>query len=112
MLEKSGAEFTALPGSTEVLRRLMLRCAQNIVRWWLVEHAERERGNNSISFPGEVAMQRGLMPIALWLGVQEYGGIWSHGGGEGQFEGQERLGFLGDNRMTALSGSRLTQQLD
>ena len=25
-----------------------------------------------------MAMQRGLMPIALWLGVREYGGIWRH----------------------------------
>ena len=26
-----------------------------------------------------MATQRGLMPIALWLGVREYGGIWRHG---------------------------------
>ena len=81
----------------------MLRCAQNIARWWLVEHGERERGSDSISYPGEVAMQQGLMPITLWLGVREYGGIWRHGGGDGQYEGQEWLGFLGDNRMMALS---------
>ena len=59
MVEKSGAEFSALPGLSEVLRKVMMLCALNIARWWLVEHCRRERGNNSItSFPGEMAWPR------------------------------------------------------
>ena len=69
--------------------QVMLHCAQNITHWWWIEHFKRQKGNNEISFPGEVVMPQGLMPLALWLGIQEYGGIWRHGGGEDRFEGHE-----------------------
>ena len=83
----------------------MLCCAQNITCWWWIEHFEHQKGNNNISFLGEVAMLQGLMPLALWLGVWEYGGIWRHGGGEDRFEGHEQLGAVGDCWLTELSNT-------
>jgi hypothetical protein len=104
MVEKSGVEVSdGLPGTAESRNRVMLRCARNIARWWQVEGHERIKGDGKISYPGEVTMQRGLMPIALWLGVREYGGIWKHGGGEGRFGDEEMMGTLGDGRMTAIA---------
>ena len=47
----------------------------------MLEHYERVKGNDHVRFPGELAMQQGLMPIAIWLGVREYGGVWGHGVG-------------------------------
>ena len=103
MIEKSGVELSNLLASTaEKRNRAMLKCARNIARWWLFESHERVKTDDRISYPGEIAMQRGLMPIALWLGTREYGGIWRHGGAE-TFEAQEVMGTLGDGRMSALS---------
>ena len=104
MLGKSGIEDAeGVPEGRVERNRVMLRCARNIARWWWIEHFERVEGNNQISFPGETAMPRGLSPLALWLGIREYGGIWRHGGGEGRFEDNERLGAIGDGRLSALS---------
>lgn len=104
MVEKSGAFVqSALPGSSTSLNKAMLRCARNIARWWQVELHERAKGDSSASYPGEVAMHRGLMPIALWLGVREYGGIWRYGGGEGKFGDEEMMGSLGDKRMSTIA---------
>jgi hypothetical protein len=92
MLEKSGAEsLDSMPGNSATRYRVVLRCARNIAHWWLVEHFERQRGDDRISFPGEVAMQRDLMPLAVWLGVREYGGDLAarRGGGEGCFNDAE-----------------------
>ena len=50
-------------------------------------------------------MLQGLMPLALWLRVQEYRGIWCHGGGEDHFEGHEQLGAVGDCHLTVLSNT-------
>ena len=104
MLGKSGVEDAEgiLEGCADQ-NCVMLHCARNIARCWWIEHFECQKGNNDISFLGEVVMLQGLMPLALWLRVQEYGGIWHHGGGEDHFEGHERLGAVGDCRLTALS---------
>ena len=90
MLGKSGVKDTegVLEGHAD-RNHMMLCCAQNITHWWWIEHFECQKGNNNISFPGEVVMLQGLMPLALWLRVREYGGIWHHGGGEDRFEGHE-----------------------
>jgi len=104
MVEKSGAKMSdIIPGSPAIRNRVMLRCAQNIARWWLVEYNKCEVGNNRISFLGEVSMHCGLMPVALWLGVSEYGGVWRHSGGKSQYRDEEQLGGIGDNCMSALS---------
>jgi len=104
MVEKAGAETSSiLPGLPAIRNRVMLWCALNIARWWLVEYNERVQGNNWVSFPGEVAMPCGLMLVAMWLGVREYGGVWRHGGDEGRYADTERLGGIGDGRMTVLS---------
>ena len=52
-------------------------------------------------------MLQGLMPLALWLRVQEYMGIWHHGGGEDCFEGHEQLGAISDCHLTVLSNTLL-----
>jgi len=104
MVEKAGAESSnILPGTPAIRHGIMLRCALNIARWWLVEFHERRQGSSRTSFPGEVAVPCGLMPLAMWLGVWEYGGIWRHGGGSEHYSDTEHLGGVGDNRMTALS---------
>ena len=104
MVEKSGADMNdLLPGTTGSRHRMAMRCARNIVRWWMVEFHERAPGNRQLSYPGEVTMPRELMPIALWLGVREYRGIWRAEGGGGEFDESERLGLIGDNRMVAVS---------
>ena len=104
MVEKSGVEMTdALVGPAEYRNRTMLKCARNIARWWLMESRGRVEGDDRISYPGEIAMQRGLMPVALWLGVREYGGIWEYGGDERGFEKKEFLGVVGDGRLTAIA---------
>jgi len=102
MMEKSGAEKNdLLPGTAGSRHRTAMRCARNIARWWMVEFHERVKKNPRISYPGEVAMPRGLMPIALWLGVCEYGGIWRAGGGDEDFADREQVGYLGDNRVAS-----------
>ena len=104
MVEKSGAEMSdALAGFAEYRNRAMLKCARNIARWWLVESLNRVENDDRVSYPGEIAMKRGLMPIALWLGVREYGGIWEYGGDEGGFGKNEFQGFMGDGRMSAVA---------
>src|SRR5258706_16329600 len=86
MVEKAGAETSSiLPRSPTIRNCVMLQCALNIACWWLVEYNKWVRGNNRVSFPGEVVMLRGLMPVAMWLGVREYGGVWRHGGDEGHY---------------------------
>ena len=75
MLEKAGA---TVPRSTQGIRPV-IRCAENIVRWWLWEH--RERGSmGTVTFPGETAMPQCLMPVALWLGRGPWNsGPWNSG---------------------------------
>jgi hypothetical protein len=102
MVEKSGVEMVNLE-PTSRRHRAMMRCARNIARWWMFELYEHGGGNDDLNYPGETSMQRGLMPLALWLGVREYGGIWEHGGGEGRFGAQETLGSIGDGRLTAMA---------
>ena len=68
----------------------------------MVEHKERAQEEGRISFPGEVVMPQGLIPVAMWLGTREYVGIWRHGGGEGRFCNLEIFRALGDGHNTAL----------
>lgn len=113
MVEKSGVEMSeALPGSVAIHNRAKLRCARNIARWWLMESRERVKGDKLISFPGKVAMPQGLMPIALWLAIRKYGGIWRHGGGEGKFSDEEFLGSLGDSRILSVSDALSVYRLN
>ena len=92
-MEKSGAEKNdLLPGTAGSRHRTAMRCAHNIARWWMVEFHERVKRNPRISYPGEV-----VMPIALWLGVREYRGIWRAGGRDKDFADREQVGYLGDN---------------
>ena len=86
MVEKSGADMNdLLPGTTGSRHRMAMRCARNIVRWWVVEFRERAPGNSQLSYPGEVAMPQGLMPIALYYG-SAYANKEGYGGPE---EGKE-----------------------
>src|SRR5258706_7851576 len=85
----------------------MLQCALNIARWWLVEYNKQVQGNNQVRFPGEVTMLCGLMPVVMWLGVWEYGGVWRDGGDEGCYVDTECLRGIGDGRMTMLSDALL-----
>ena len=73
---KSGdEEAEGVPEGCDDHNRVMLRCAQNIARWWMIDHHKRVEGNVRVSFPGDVVMPRGLVPLALWFGVREYGGF-------------------------------------
>ena len=72
MVEKAGLD----PALTRQWDRVVLRCAENIVHWWMVKHKERAQEEGRVSFPGEVAMPQGLIPVALWLRTREYVGIW------------------------------------
>jgi hypothetical protein len=92
MLHKAESWVT-MPGNNATLNHVALRCVRNIARWWLVEHFERRRGDDRISFPDEVAMQRRLMPLVIWLGVREYGGIWRRGGDKGMLDDTKLMGF-------------------
>ena len=82
-------------------------CAENITCWWMLKHHEQPEEERHVSFPGEVAMPQGLMPAAIWLGTQEYSGVWRYGGGEGQFHKLEIFGALGDSQLTALYNTLL-----
>ena len=73
MIGKSGVEVEGVAEGRDDRNRVMFRCAQDIAYCWVIEHYERVEGNGSVGFPGEVVMPRGLMPLALWLGVCEYG---------------------------------------
>ena len=69
---------------------------------------------DTVTFPGEMAMPQCLMLAALWLGVQEYAGVWRHGGGTsrgdvlGRLATGESMGNLADDHResfrTALRG--------
>ena len=98
MMEKAGLD----PVMSRHWDFLVLRCAENIARWWMLEHHEWPEEEGHVSFPGEVAMPQGLMPAAIWLGTREYAGILRYGGGEGRFRELEVFGALGDSRSTAL----------
>ena len=71
MLFRSVEDAEGVPEGRDERNRVI----QNIACWWLIEHYERVEGNSHVSFPGELAMPRGLMPLALWLGVRKYRGI-------------------------------------
>ena len=98
MLEKAGLD----PALTRRWDYLVLRCAENIARWWMLEHHEWPEGGGRVSFPGEVTMPQGLMPAVLWLGTRDYTGVWRHGGGEGRFRKLEIFGALGNSRTSVL----------
>ena len=97
MVKKAGA---TVPRSAQGLRPL-IRCAENIVCWWIWEHAKRGP-SDIMTFPGDTALPQVLFPVALWLGTQEYAGIWRHGGGTrqdgrlGHFSMEELMGDVGD----------------
>ena len=63
VLEKAGV---AVPRSSQGLGPV-IRCAENIVRWWIWEHQERDLI--------DTVMPPCLIPTALWLGLREYAGI-------------------------------------
>ena len=79
MAEKTGLD----PALTRHWDRDVLRCAENIARWWMVEHKERPREEGRVRFPGVVTIPQGLLPADLWLGTREYAGIWRHGSVKG-----------------------------
>jgi hypothetical protein len=83
-----------LLASTRRREMPIIRCAENIARWWMFKHNERPQGEGKVSFPGEVLMPQGLVPIALWLAAREYAGIWRHGGGDSTCRELEIFGVL------------------
>jgi hypothetical protein len=101
LLEKAGV--TPSKAHKHILP--VVHCAENIGCWWMAEHYECPVMSRRVSFPGDMAMPQSLMPVVIWLGTQEYMGIWVFGEGAGQFREQETLGFLGDSRMSALNSS-------
>ena len=72
MVEKVGLD----PALTHWWDHVMLQCTENIAHWWMVEHKECAQEEGHVSFPGEVVMLQGLIPVVLWLGTREYTGIW------------------------------------
>jgi hypothetical protein len=49
-----------------------IKCTENVVRWWLLEHQERRKHDTKVSFPGESGMPCGLI---LWLSGWERGSM-------------------------------------
>ena len=97
MVEKSGVKMTnALVGPAKYCNHTMLKCTHNIAHWWLMESHGCVEGDDRISYPSEITMKRGLMLVALWLGVREYSSIWEYGSDERGFEKKEYMGFMGD----------------
>jgi hypothetical protein len=66
-----------------------------------VVHLQRRKSETVVSFPGESAIPRRLMTVAVWLGTSEYARIWQYGGGN-RVRDMETLDALGDRRPTAL----------
>jgi hypothetical protein len=79
-----------------------LSCAENVTRFWMIEHSERSERERDVSFPGEIAMPVDLSLVAIWVCAREYGGIWRHGKESGPYKGKEELGCLGDMRMATV----------
>ena len=82
LVEKARA---TVPRSVQGLWPLIW-CAENVVQWWVWEHTKRGP-SDIMTFPGETALPQVLFPTALWLGTQEYAGVWRHGGGIGMAAG-------------------------
>jgi hypothetical protein len=101
LLEKVGVT----PSEAHEHILLVVCCAENIGRWWMAEHYKCPATSRRVSFPGDTAMPQSLMLVAIWLGTQEYAGIWVQGEGAGWFRERETLGFLGDSQMSALNSS-------
>ena len=98
MLEKAGVQ----PRITALNLPVIVRCARNIARWWMLEHHERKKSDRRVCFPGDVSMPRGLVPVAIWLGTRKLAGIWRFGGGIEHFRDVEVFGAIGDSRSAAL----------
>jgi hypothetical protein len=97
MLEKAGLN----PLLSQALVFTTVKCAENVARWWLMEHLERRERDDLVSFPGDTAMLRAMLPAAIWLGKREYSGIWTFGG-RNRFRDLEVFGALGDGRANAV----------
>lgn len=98
MLEKAGITHTTV----RERRSAVLCCADNIARWWMVEHKEFRRRKGKGGFIGDKVMHRDLMPNALWLGMREFGGIWGPGVTENLYNPNERYHFLRKYKNEAL----------
>jgi hypothetical protein len=81
---------------------LVMRCAENIARWWMREHRERHAHDVRVSFPGDVSLPQALMPLAIWLGTREYAGIWLHSEGGGCYQDGEVMGSFGESKLKAV----------
>jgi hypothetical protein len=75
----------------------VMRCAENIARWWMREHREQRVRDVRVSFPGDVSLPQALMPSAIWLGTREYAGIWLHSKGGGRYQDGEVMGSFGES---------------
>jgi hypothetical protein len=98
MLEKAGISPEIVTEKWDVA----VCCAQNIARWWMIEHVERGVEDDKISYPGEIAMPQGIVPVALWLGMREFGGIWHFGRTAAEYKDHETHGVLGDHKGVAI----------
>jgi len=98
MLEKAGIDPELVPKQREAV----IGCAYNIAHWWIIEHHHRRREDMDISFLGEIAMLQGMVPAALWLSMQEYGGVWDRGRFLGDYGYFEQFRFLGDHKGAAV----------
>ena len=68
----------------------------------MVEHKEFRRRKGKGGFSGDKVMSLDLMPSTLWLGMREFGGIWSLGATEDLYNPNERYHFLRKYKNEAL----------
>jgi len=98
MVEKAG-----VPHSVALKHKRSLHsCAANIARWWLTEHYEKRQGIDGGRYPGDRAMDRRLIPTALWLGMKEFGGFWRELNEEIIVIPRDRFQFLRDYKNEAI----------
>ena len=77
-------------------------CTKNIALWWIVEHQERHNDPEDKGFPGDHAMDRELMPTALWMGMREFGGTWREAIEDNGVNPKGRFQFLRDYKNEAI----------
>jgi len=63
-----------------------------------VEHQEQLEKKGDHSFPGKRAIDRRLLPTALWLGVREFRGLWLEMDGDRDIIPKERFQYLRNYR--------------
>ena len=63
LLEKAGIPLLRGPRGIGAA----IRCSENIARWWIWEHQEREQTSRGVCFPGDTSFTECMLPSALGL---------------------------------------------